>query len=379
MPSLHLFTHEFHPFRGGIATYCHEFAQAAAQAHHYDVTVHAPAGTSAPDSNCGYTVSAGRHRGTHNPGCLLHSKRQLRQALKNQSATFLLAEPGPILAYGLLRPKTAPFDLVITLHGSEIQRWQNNRLARWLAMRSFNDASTILTVSQPIAALAQEAFPQFAHKVRAVCNALPVAFMQQATVTQAAPVKRPAAAEHFQILSVGRLHPRKGYDQMIQAIARLPPEFKNRVCYTVVGGRGKGNYDQTLQQLAHHEGVQLTIELDLSNEQLAAHYQQADLFCLTSVPYRNSVEGFGLVYLEAGAYGLPALAYDTGGVRDAVHDGVTGQLIRSGDIPALTRQLQCWIENPSPLAVLGCAARKKALSRTWVDVVAASLAPQPTQ
>lgn len=379
MPSLHLFTHEFHPFRGGIATYCHEFAQAAAQAHHYDVTVHAPAGASVPNPSCGYTVSAGPHRGTHNPGCLLRSKRQLRQALKNQGATFLLAEPGPILAYGLLRPKTAPIDLVITLHGSEIQRWQNNRLARWLAMRSFTDASTILTVSQPIAALAQQAFPQFAHKVRAVCNALPVAFMQQATATQATAVERTAAAEHFQILSVGRLHPRKGYDQMIQAIARLPPEFKNRVRYTVVGGRGKGHYDQTLQQLAHHEGVQFNIELDLNNQQLAAHYQQADLFCLTSVPYRNSVEGFGLVYLEAGAYGLPALAYDTGGVRDAVHDGVTGQLIRSGDISALTRQLQCWIENPSPLAVLGCAARKKALSRTWADVVAASLALQPTQ
>jgi phosphatidylinositol alpha-1,6-mannosyltransferase len=379
MPSLHLFTHEFHPFRGGIATYCHEFSQAAAQAHHYDVTVHGPAGASVPNPSCGYTVSAGRHRGTHNPGCLLRSKRQLRQALKNQGATFLLAEPGPILAYGLLRPKTAPIDLVITLHGSEIQRWQNNRLARWLAMRSFTDASTILTVSQPIAEMAQQAFPQCAHKVRAVCNALPAAFMQQATATQATPVERPAAAEYFQILSVGRLHPRKGYDQVIQAIARLPAGLKDRVRYTVVGGRGKDHYDQALQQLAQHEGVHLTIELDRSDQQLAARYQQADLFCLTSVPYRNSVEGFGLVYLEAGAYGLPALAYDTGGVSDAVHDGATGRLIRTGDIPGLTRQLQRWIEDPTPLHALGRAAREKALSRTWADVVAASLTAPTAQ
>lgn len=379
MPALHLFTHEFHPFRGGIATYCHAFAQAAAHAHSYDVTVHAPAGSGAPDSNCGYTVSAGRHRGTHNPGCLLRSSRQLKRALKNHDTTFLFAEPGSILAYGLLRPKAPPSNLVITLHGSEIQRWQNNPLARWLAMRSFTDASIIVTVSEPIAALARQAFPQFADKVRAVCNALPAAFMQQARASLAAPTKPRAAAEYFQILSVGRLHPRKGYDQVIQAIADLPTELKNKVHYTIAGSSGKSSFDQALQQLAKRAGVRLTIKLDLSNEQLAACYQRADLFCLTSMPYRNSVEGFGLVYLEAGAYGLPSLAYDTGGVRDAVHDGVTGRLIQTGDIPALTRQLQRWIEDPSPLQALGRAACENALSRTWADVVAASLAPRPAQ
>ena len=97
------------------------------------------------------------------------------------------------------------------------------------------------------------------------------------------------------------------------------------------------------------------------------------------MPYRNSVEGFGLVYLEAGAYGLPALAYDTGGVSDAVHDGATGRLIRTGDISALTRQLQRWIEDPTPLQALGRAAREKALSRTWPDVVAASLTAPTAQ
>jgi glycosyltransferase involved in cell wall biosynthesis len=289
----------------------------------------------------------------------------------------LFAEPGPILAYGLQRPKVPPADLVITLHGSEIQRWQKNPLARWLAMRSFSDARTIVTVSEPIAALARQAFPHVAHKVRAVCNALPAAYLQQATASAATPSKPQTRIEPFQILSVGRLHPRKGYDQVIQAIAALPEAVKSQVQYTIAGGRGKGHYDQALQQLAKRAGVHLTIQLDLSNEQLAAHYQQADLFCLTSVPYRNSVEGFGLVYLEAAAYALPSLAYDSGGVRDAVRDGLTGRLVATGDIPALTRQLQHWIQHPDTLQALGRAAREHAQSRTWVDVVTASLAPQP--
>ncbi|MGB0419500.1 MAG: glycosyltransferase family 4 protein, partial [Opitutales bacterium] len=239
MPSLHVLTHEFHPFRGGIATYCHEFAHAAANAHHYQVTVHAPAGATVQGPDCAYRVAAGSHRGTHNPICLLQSRQQLKRALDTGTATFLLAEPGPILAYGLLRPKSPPADLVITLHGSEIKRWQNNPLARWLAMRSFIDARTIVTVSEPIAALARQAFPTVAHKVRAVCNALPEAFMQQAEATAPAPNQESLQPLPFKILSVGRLHPRKGYDQVLRALAALPAELKQQVRYRVVGSRGK--------------------------------------------------------------------------------------------------------------------------------------------
>ena len=377
MPSLHLFTHEFHPFRGGIATYCHEFAQAAAKAHAHSVTVYAPAGAHAPDLNCTYTVVAGRHHRTHNLRSLLHSKQQLRQAIKDYDATILLAEPGPILAYGLLHPKTLPTNLIITLHGSEIQRWQNNPLARWLAMRSFTDAKVIVTVSKPIAKLAQQAFPQFAHKVRAVRNALPEIFRSQALTSPPVPEKKFVQNQPFQILSVGRLHPRKGYDQVVRAIANLPAKLQGKVQYTVAGSRGKSDYQKELQQLATQLNVNLTIELDLSHPQLIDHYRQADLFCLTSVPYRKSVEGFGLVYLEAGAYGLPALAYDTGGVRDAVQNNLTGRLINTGDIPALTQQLQDWITNPAALEPLGHAARANALSRSWADVVAETLCINP--
>ena len=375
MPSLHLFTHEFHPFRGGIATYCHEFAQAAAHVHHYQVTVHAPQDATAPNSTGDYTVAAGRQRGTHNPSCLWRGKQQIRHALKDPNATFLFAEPGPILAYSLLPSPATPTNLVITLHGSEIQRWRKNPLARRLAMRTFTDARTIVTVSEPIAALARQAFPTVAHKVRAVCNALPDAYRQQASAAKPAQANFPD--QYFKILSVGRLHPRKGYDQMLQAIAALPAELKQQVRYTVVGSRGKSNYSQTLQQLAEQLNVNLKIERDLSPQQLHTRYQQADLFCLTSVPYRHSIEGFGLVYLEAGAYGLPALAYDSGGVRDAVLDQVTGRLIRTGDIPALSQQLQQWIEHPAALQALGHAARARALNRSWADVVAESLSSQP--
>ena len=48
---------------------------------------------------------------------------------------------------------------------------------------------------------------------------------------------------------------------------------------------------------------------------------------MTSIDHRHSVEGFGLVYLEAAAHGLPVVAHAVGGVPEAVVDGVTGLLV----------------------------------------------------
>jgi glycosyltransferase involved in cell wall biosynthesis len=65
----------------------------------------------------------------------------------------------------------------------------------------------------------------------------------------------------------------------------------------------------------------------LSNEDIRDLYGAADFFCLTGLPESSGrVEGFGLVYLEAGASGLPSIASDIGGVPDAVLAGQSGLL-----------------------------------------------------
>ncbi len=59
----------------------------------------------------------------------------------------------------------------------------------------------------------------------------------------------------------------------------------------------------------------------MPDDRLGEIYAQADIFAMTSMPHRLSVEGFGLVYLEAGAHGLPVVAHAIGGVPEAVLDG----------------------------------------------------------
>ncbi len=84
----------------------------------------------------------------------------------------------------------------------------------------------------------------------------------------------------------------------------LPAEVRSRIEYWVVGGRNKGNYEDRLRSQAAADPA-LTVRFfgNIPDEELAEVYDRADIFALTSINHGHSVEGFGLVYLEAAAHG----------------------------------------------------------------------------
>ena len=75
-------------------------------------------------------------------------------------------------------------------------------------------------------------------------------------------------------------------------------------------------------------------------------YQEAPVFVLTPMMEDLHFEGLGLVYLEAGAYGLPVVASRCGGVSDAVRDGENGILAPEGDIDQIARAILRPLEDP---------------------------------
>ena len=66
---------------------------------------------------------------------------------------------------------------------------------------------------------------------------------------------------------------------------------------------------------------------NIDNHDLSLYYQLANLFVMPSVNLAGDVEGFGIVYLEAALFGLPAVAGKSGGVMEAVIDNETGLLV----------------------------------------------------
>ena len=70
-------------------------------------------------------------------------------------------------------------------------------------------------------------------------------------------------------------------------------------------------------------------------------------------------EGFGIVLVEAGACGRPAVAHHVGGTADAIIDGVTGYLLEEGNEPLLVETLVRLLRDPALRAQLGAAARAR--------------------
>ena len=148
-----------------------------------------------------------------------------------------------------------------------------------------------------------------------------------------------------------------------------------RLEYWLVGSHGKEGYEPALQAAAAEAGFPVKFLGDVPDDQLGPIYAQADIFAMTSMPHKLSVEGFGLVYLEAGAHSLPVIAHAIGGVPEAVADGETGLLVSPDDPAALTAAFARLISDPVLRRRLGEAGRSRALARSWRDAALTLFGP----
>ena len=156
------------------------------------------------------------------------------------------------------------------------------------------------------------------------------------------------------ILTVSRLtndDNYKGIDHLIQAMPALllvAPGTKLRIV-------GRGDDTHRLQNLAREHDVDAAVEFAgfVSDEQLRHEFARCTLFALPS-----RCEGFGLVYLEAMAYGKPCLAANEGGAPEVV-DATCGRIVPYGDIPALAAAAAAMLATPWDAAAITARARRR--------------------
>ncbi len=357
-----LITHEFYPVRGGIATFTEEIARASASLG-YDIEVWAQSASPAVErTDWPFRLRRLPLKGTHDLACQVQLARELiRHRRDLRYATVYLPEPGPMMTMMLLQFFHAfrPRRLILTFHGSEILKFARSPLRRWLAGRLIGHASRVSTLTNYTQELLLSHFPAAADKIFLTPGALRSDF--------AVVPPRPAAPRKKTIvLTVGRLHPRKGQLLTLQALQTLAPEVRACIEYWIVGGQSKGNYEATLRATAAAK-PDLAVRFfgNIPDEELSALYDRADIFAMTSVNLDQSVEGFGLVYLEASAHGLPVVAHDVGGVAEAVKDGITGLLVpphRPAQLAAAFEQL---IHDEPLRRQLGAAGREWATRNCW--------------
>jgi len=170
----------------------------------------------------------------------------------------------------------------------------------------------------------------------------------------------------FKFLFVGRNHPKKGLETLIEA-TRILSSKNSRPFIVELVGRNVDQLASTTNRLGIAQIFSLRGEIrsgrsfqEHPSQELAELYQQADVFVLPSL-----LESFGVVLIEAMAAGLPVITTDTDGCRDVIRGGKDGIMVPKGDAQALASAMARLLEDSNECAKYELLSRKRAEDFDW--------------
>jgi phosphatidylinositol alpha-1,6-mannosyltransferase len=240
---------------------------------------------------------------------------------------------------------------VVFVHGMDVGLANKYRGKRWLAGRVLRAAALVVTNSCALEREVQQDFGVQRTEVVYPC----------VEVTRTDHAVHHDPNDPVTLLTVARLVPRKGHLRVLDAITYLfhMQQIGYRTLrYHIVGD---GPMYETILEHARKLGVDSSVQIDrhVDDKNLGRVYRAADIFVMPTIPDEQDREGFGTVYLEAAAYGIPSIATRQAGVDEAVLDRKTGLLVPDGDIPALAGALQELIGDRGLRETLGQSARDR--------------------
>ncbi|MGH9702014.1 MAG: glycosyltransferase, partial [Candidatus Acidiferrales bacterium] len=159
-------------------------------------------------------------------------------------------------------------------------------------------------------------------------------------------------ASHI-VSAIANIRPVKGLDVMIRAAAIVCRKFP-RACFVIVGTPHRSVFLRELKALAQELGIAGNVRFLGGHDEIERFLKISDAFCL---PSRS--EGFSNSLIEAMGCGLPCVATDVGGNREALQEGVSGYLVANEDSQAMGERILNLLENPELARRMGAAGRRK--------------------
>jgi len=371
MARLAILTAEFAPFRGGIGTYVREIAAAATRIGHL-VTVFAPdygKDLEAPDAHDFAFAVERFHAGAFGPRWYPRYARAVMKVLRGKRFGQILAADIPFIELLAITRLFHGTPYMAAIHGSEVKRSKHTlRGMAFAPARIFSSPDRIFANSRFTRKLLLETFPAVsAERVSVAYLGVSEAWFETAEQTYIPAILSPFRNRQL-VVSVGRITPRKGQLTLIRALAGLPADIRARLALVLVGSAAKREqpYMNELHRAAEAaKPAEVVFAGSLENAEIRALYSIADVFCLPGSLQTEAVEGFGLVFLEAAAQGLAAVAGAVGGVSEVVRDGETGLLVPPDDPHTIGVVLADLLQDGERRKRLGAAALAHARTFTW--------------
>jgi phosphatidyl-myo-inositol dimannoside synthase len=361
-----LVTNDFPPKIGGIQSYLYELWRRLPVE---DATVFTTrhAGDAAWDAQQSFRVVRASERQFFPTPSLAHRIDALAREI---SADVIFLDPW--LPLGQLGPRLRAAPYVTIVHGAEVTVPGRLPGSRQLGARVLRAAAGVVAAGHYPAREAERAAGGPLRGV-IVPPGVDVERFRPLDATMRAETRRAFGLdpERPLVLGVSRLVPRKGFDVLIDAVAGLPD------VQLAIAGSGRDR--RRLVARAARRGVTDRVRFlgrvpdDDTFPQL---YASADVF---ATPCRDrwgglEAEGFGIVFLEAAAAGVPSVAGRSGGSHEAVVDGETGFVVesRAADVRAA---LGAVLADDGLRERMGAAARARAVDQFSYDGLVARLAP----
>jgi len=363
VPSSLLVTNDFPPKVGGIQSYLYELWRRLPPTETTVLTTAHP-DAAAWDARQGFRVE----RST--AGLLLPTRamaRRVNALAAEVDAGVVFVDPmfplGHIVAR-LERPA------VVVAHGAEVSVYGRIPVTASLGRRTLRHAAGVVAAGRYAAAEA----------ARVAGRALPTLvlppgvdaerFRPHDDATRRATRRRHGLdADAPLVLGVSRLVPRKGFDVLLDAVAPLDDVHVALV--------GTGRDAARLARRARPLGARAHLLGRVPESELADLYACADVFAMLCRDRWAGIEaeGFGIVFLEAAACDVPAVAGRSGGAPDAVVDGKTGVVVAPRDVDAARAAIERLVRDRVWRGRLGAAAGARARTDFSYDRLAARLAP----
>lgn len=361
-----LVTNDFPPKLGGIQTYLWELWRRLAADSFTVVTPDHPEADAWDRTQPFYVERV--HTPVLVPGPAL--SRTINDLIARTGAELVLLDP-VVHTAPLVGRLHAPYGVVV--HGAEVVVPAALPFAQLLVRRSLRGASLVVAAGSYPARAAERAagrplptviVPPGVDAERFV----PVTEVHRAEVRRRFGVE----ADVPLIVSVSRLVPRKGMDQLIRASVRLA--VRHPALRVLIAGEGRDR--DRLQRLIDSLSAPVELVDRLDADDLPDFYAMADVFAMLC---RNrwaglEQEGFGIVFLEAAACGVAQVAGDSGGARDAVDHGTSGLVVDDpGDLDAVTDALGSLLDDRPWCAQLAAEARRRSVEEFDRDRLAGVL------
>ncbi len=362
-----ILSYDFRPNLGGVATVAHEIANSLSVDYSHDVCVLSRGHQNHLDHALPYSIV--RYKTPQNAllsiPYALYTLLRIHKKKDFDVAVAVLWIPDGICLYlnNLFKKKKIPF--FIYAHGVEILETDSTWFKRlrkrfnFLKKLVLKDAEKIICVSAYTEKLVKD-YTALSHTLVINNGVNPKLFKPEIQSTSLV----------FSFITVARLEDYKGVDHCLYALAELK-KLGYDFIYKVVGS---GPDLERLKEITQKNGLGKNVEFlgVLESKEIAKLYAGSSCFLLLTRSdfTRPNVEGFGLVFLEAAACGIPAIAGDSGGIRDAVIDGKTGLIVEPTDTKKIVEAMRKLMENKSLYEELKTQAFQRATQvLTWKNQV----------